>query len=125
MENQNKILLVEDDITLAEVYRSRLEIEGFEVKVVHDGEEALSTIQQYKPALVLLDVMMPKMNGFDVLQSIRNTQATASTRVIMLTALSQSKDKERAEALGANEYLVKSQMVIGDVIERVKYHVNS
>lgn len=123
MENNKKILLVEDDTTLAEVYRSRLEIEGFDTKEVNNGEEALSAIQEYKPDLVLLDAMMPKISGFDVLDIIRNTPATANTRVIMLTALSQPKDKERAENLGVDEYLVKSQVVIGDVVARVKHHL--
>lgn len=122
-DTKKKILLVEDDTTLAEVYRSRLELEGFETKLVTNGEDALSAIQEYKPDLVLLDAMMPKISGFDVLDIIRNTPATANTRVIMLTALSQPKDKERAENLGVDEYLVKSQVVIGDVIARVKHHL--
>ena len=111
-DTKKKILLVEDDTTLAEVYRSRLELEGFETKLVTNGEDALSAIQEYKPDLVLLDAMMPKISGFDVLDIIRNTPATANTRVIMLTALSQPKDKERAENLGVDESLVKSQVVI-------------
>ncbi len=124
MENKKKILLVEDDTTLATVYRSRLEMEGFDTKEVNNGEAALSAIQDYKPDLVLLDAMMPKISGFDVLDIIRNTPSTANTRVIMLTALSQPKDKERAENLGVDEYLVKSQVVIGDVVDRVKHHLN-
>lgn len=123
MDDKKKILLVEDDTTLAEVYRSRLELEGFETQTVNNGEDALSAIQELKPDLVLLDAMMPKISGFDVLDIIRNTPATANTRVIMLTALSQPKDKERAESLGVDEYLVKSQVVIGDVIARVKHHL--
>jgi DNA-binding response OmpR family regulator len=123
MDTKKKILLVEDDTTLSEVYRSRLEIEGFDTKEVHNGEEALSAVIEYKPDLVLLDAMMPKISGFDVLDILRNTPDTANTRVIMLTALSQPKDKERAEELGVDEYLVKSQVVIGDVIARVKHHL--
>lgn len=123
MDTKKKILLVEDDTTLAEVYRSRLELEGFETKNVNNGEKALSAIQEYKPDLVLLDAMMPKISGFDVLDIIRNTPSTANTRIIMLTALSQPKDKERAESLGVDEYLVKSQVVIGDVVARVKHHL--
>lgn len=122
-DTKKTILLVEDDTTLADVYRTRLELEGFEVHAALDGEAALSALQAHKPDLVLLDVMMPKINGFDVLDMIRNTPATASTRVIMLTALSQPKDKERAESLGVDEYLVKSQVVIGDVIARVRHHL--
>lgn len=120
---KKKILLVEDDIALASVYRSRLEIEGFEINEVHNGEEALSATVSFKPDLILLDAMMPKISGFDVLDILRNTPETANIRVIMLTALSQPKDKERAEQLGVDDYLVKSQVVIGDVVARVKHHL--
>ena len=105
------------------MYKSRLEIEGFETKWVGNGEEALSTAVSYKPELILLDAMMPKISGFDVLDILRNTPETANIHVVMLTALSQPKDKERAESLGVDDYLVKSQVVIGDVIERVRYHL--
>ncbi len=122
-DTKKKILLVEDDTNLASVYKSRLELEGFNVVLVTNGEDALSTTVAEKPDLVLLDAMMPKISGFDVLDILRNTPDTANIRVIMLTALSQDKDKERAEALGVDEYLVKSQVVIGDVVERVKHHL--
>ena len=120
---KKKILLVEDDIALAAVYRSRLELEGFEINEVHNGEDALSAAVSFKPDLILLDAMMPKISGFDVLDILRNTPETTNIRVIMLTALSQPKDKERAEQLGVDDYLVKSQVVIGDVVARVKHHL--
>ena len=120
---KKKILLVEDDASLAAVYRARLELEGFDIKEVHNGEDALSAAVSCRPDLILLDVMMPKISGFDVLDILRNTPDTTNVRVIMLTALSQPKDKERAEKLGADDYLVKSQVVIGDVVERVRHHL--
>ena len=120
---KKKILLVEDDIALAAVYKSRLELEDFDTKEVHNGEDALAAAREYKPDLILLDAMMPKISGFDVLDILRNTPETADIKVIMLTALSQAKDKERAEELGVNDYLVKSQVVIGDVVDRVKHHL--
>lgn len=123
MDITQKILLVEDDEALAQVYISRLQIEGFDTKWVGNGEEALSAAIEYKPALILLDAMMPKISGFDVLDILRNTPETAHIRVIMLTALSQPSDKQRAESLGVDDYLVKSQVVIGDVVERVKFHL--
>lgn len=123
MRPKKKILLVEDDTSLAAVYRSRLELEGFQVDEVHNGEDALSKTVEFKPDLILLDAMMPKISGFDVLDILRNTPETMNTRVIMLTALSQPKDKERAENLGVDDYLVKSQVVIGDVVDRVKHHL--
>lgn len=122
-EKKYKIMLVEDDDALASVYRSRLELEGFEVCEANNGEDALSMAVSEKPDLILLDVMMPKISGFDVLDILRNTPETTNIRVIMLTALSQPKDKERAEQLGADEYLVKSQVVISDVVDRVKHHL--
>lgn len=123
MDTTKKILLVEDDTALAAVYKSRLELEGFDIREVNNGELALSAAVEYKPDLILLDAMMPKISGFDVLDILRNTPDTANVRIIMLTALSQPKDKERAEALGVDDYLVKSQVVIGDVVERVKHHL--
>lgn len=123
MDNKKKILLVEDDEALANVYKSRLEIEGFDTLWVGNGEDALAEATRYKPDLVLLDAMMPKISGFDVLDILRNTPETANIHVIMLTALSQPKDKERAQSLGVDDYLVKSQVVIGDVIERVRHHL--
>lgn len=122
-QTQKKILLVEDDNNLAGVYKARLELEGFKVVVVDNGEEALSTTVSEKPDLILLDAMMPKISGFDVLDILRNTPETANVRVIMLTALSQDKDKQRAQNLGADEYIVKSEVVIGDVIDRIKFHL--
>ena len=124
MNTKKKILLVEDDAALANVYKTRLEMEGFEVKHVGNGEDALTAAIEYKPDLVVLDVMMPKINGFDVLDLLRTRPETAEMRVIMLTALSQAKDKERAEKLGADDYLVKSQVVISDVVARIKHHLD-
>lgn len=123
MDTKKKILLVEDDAALANVYKTRLEMEGFDVNRVGNGEEALTAAIQYRPDLIVLDVMMPKINGFDVLDLLRTRPETASMRVIMLTALSQAKDKERAEKLGADDYLVKSQVVISDVVARIKHHL--
>lgn len=123
MDSKKRILLVEDDQALANVYLARLQLEGFEVKHVPNGEDALSTAVQFKPDLIVLDAMMPKISGFDVLDILRNTPETMNVRIIMLTALSQAKDKEMAEKLGADDYLVKSQVVIGDVVERIKHHL--
>jgi two-component system phosphate regulon response regulator PhoB len=121
---QKKILLVEDDDSLASVYVTRLEAEGFAIRRVPNGEEALAAAIDMHPDLILLDVMMPKVSGFDVLDILRNTPETANVKVVMLTALSQETDKQRANELGVDDYLVKSQVVIADVVERVKQHLN-
>ena len=121
---QKKILLVEDDDALAAVYMARLEAEGFSMQRVPNGEEALAKALEFRPDLVLLDAMMPKVSGFDVLDILRNTPETTNIHIIMLTALSQESDIQRAKALGVDEYLVKSQVVIADVVERIKAHLN-
>jgi CheY-like chemotaxis protein len=119
-----RVLLVEDDDSLANVYVTRLQAEGIDVRRVANGEDALAAALSYQPHLILLDVMMPKVSGFDVLDILRNTPETADLKIVILTALSQDSDKERAEALGVDEYLVKSQVVIADVIDRIKHHLN-
>lgn len=124
-QHPKKILFVEDDDALASVYLTRLEAEGFEVKRVANGEDALQAALAYHPDLVLLDVMMPKVSGFDVLDILRNTPETTNLKIVMLTALSQEADKQRAAALGVDDYLVKSQVVIADVVSRIKFHLNS
>jgi len=118
-----RILFVEDDDALAGVYLVRLQAEGFDVKRVANGEDALAAAISFKPDLVLLDVMMPKVSGFDVLDILRNTPETANLKIIMLTALSQDADRKRAESLGVDDYLVKSQVVITDVIDHIKKHL--
>jgi two-component system phosphate regulon response regulator PhoB len=118
-----KILLVEDDEGLASVYQTRLEAEGFTLRRVPNGEDALAAAIEFKPDLILLDAMMPKVSGFDVLDILRNTPETTNIRIVMLTALSQEADQQRAEELGVDEYLVKSQVVIADVVERIKHHL--
>ena len=122
-KHPKKILFVEDDDALAGVYLVRLQAEGFDVRRVSNGEEALAAALEYKPDLILLDVMMPKVSGFDVLDILRNTPETANLKVIMLTALSQDTDRKRAQSLGVDDYLVKSQVVITDVIARIKHHL--
>ena len=119
-----KVLLVEDDDNMAAVYATRLEAEGFDVRRVANGEEALAAALEFKPDITLLDVMMPKVSGFDVLDILRNTPETANMRIIMLTALSQESDKQRAQELGVDDYMVKSQVVIADVVERIKHQLN-
>lgn len=119
-ERQRKILMVEDDEALAGVYLTRLEAEGFAVKRVQNGEDALAAALEFRPDLILLDVMMPKISGFDVLDILRNTPETANMKIIMLTALSQEADRERAKALAVDDYLVKSQVVVADIIKHIK-----
>jgi DNA-binding response OmpR family regulator len=119
----NRILLVEDDLGLAKAYIMRMKAEGFDVRHCADGEQAMQQALAYHPDLILLDIMMPKISGFDVLDILRNTKETAYTKIIILTALSQPSDRQRAKELGADEFLVKSQAVITDVMKRIRFHL--
>lgn len=118
-----RILLVEDDLGLASAYQTRLDAEGFAVKQCYDGTQVLATVHDFKPDLILLDLMMPKVSGFDVLDILRNTPETAGIKIIILSALSRPSDKARAKQLGADDYLVKSQAIIAEVIRRIRYHL--
>lgn len=120
---RRKVLLVEDDEGLAQVYIARLEVEGFDVQRVPNGEDALATAVSFRPDIILLDIMMPKVDGFDVLDIIRNTPELANVKIVLLTALSQEADRKKAEQMGADDYLVKSQVVIADVVDRIKMHL--
>ncbi len=115
-----KILLVEDDIALRDVYFARLQAEGYELVVAGNGEEALAMAVKERPDLIVLDVMMPRISGFDVLDILRTTPEIAHTRVIMMTALGSSEDRERGEKLGVDKYLVKSQVTLEDVVTTIK-----
>lgn len=110
-----KIMLVEDDNNLREIYEARLLAEGYEIISAADGEAALAMAVKEKPDLIISDVMMPKISGFDMLDLLRTTPETKDVKVIMMTALSQAEDQGRAEKLGADRYLVKSQVTLEDV----------
>ena len=114
-----KLMLVEDDNNLREIYGARLQAEGYEIVSAKDGEEALALAVKERPDLIVSDVMMPKISGFDMLDILRSTTETKNTKVIMMTALSQKEDQERGEKLGADRYLVKSQVTLEDVVKVV------
>ena len=119
-----KIMLVEDDNNLREIYGARLLAEGYEIVSAKDGEEALAMAVKEKPDLIISDIMMPKISGFDMLDILRSTAETKHTKVIMMTALSQIEDKERADRLGADRYLVKSQVTLEDVATAAREVLN-
>src|SRR6185436_1338447 len=112
-----KILLVEDDNNLREIYEARLQAEGYEIVSAPDGEAALVVAKKEKPDLVVSDVMMPRISGFEMLDILRNTEGLKDVKVIMLTALGQAEDKTRADSLGADKYPVKSQVTLEDIVK--------
>lgn len=112
-------MLVEDDKSLREIYGVRLLAEGYDIVSAGDGEEALAMAIKERPQLIVSDVMMPKISGFDMLDILRSTTETKNIKVIMMTALSSEDQRQRGETLGADRYLVKSQVGIEDVVRVV------
>ena len=114
--------MAEDDPLMSRMYERAFRLGGHELTMVFDGEEALATLQKIepKPVLIMLDVMMPKMNGFDVLRQIKQDEKLKNIPVIMLTNLAGESDAEKALSLGAVLYLVKSEYDPKEVVEKVK-----
>lgn len=116
-----KILLVDDDALLVRMYQKKLENDGYIVATADDGETALQRVQELKPDLILLDIMMPKLNGLDVLAILKENQATANIPVILLTNVGGSdEDAQRGLEMGAVAYLIKASNRPKAVVEKVK-----
>lgn len=120
MQPIKRILLIDDDLTLAEMYTERLKSEGYEVAIAHDGEVGLKAIQTKKPDLVLLDVMMPKMNGLDVLKQVKADPELAKIKIILLTALVQEPGQMNEISQSADAYVVKSEATPGELVKKIK-----
>lgn len=114
-----KILLAEDDVNLREIFEMRLKAEGFDVVTAGDGEEALVVATKELPDLAVIDVMMPKISGFEMLETLRSNPQTAGIKAIMMTALGQAEDRERGQKLGVLKYLVKSQVTLEDFVRSI------
>jgi DNA-binding response OmpR family regulator len=122
VSNGVKVLLVEDDSFLRDICSKKLKKEGFNVAAAVDGEEAVKKVGEFKPAIVLLDIILPAMDGFEVLKEIRSHQdkEVKDVPVIMLTNLGQEEDNKKAFDLGASDYLVKAHFTTEEIIEKVK-----
>jgi CheY-like chemotaxis protein len=114
------ILVVDDDVLLRDMYAERLKAEDFNVLVAQNGEEALTLLGQQKPDVILLDIMMPKVNGFNVLDTIKNTPEIKDIPVILLTALIQEENRKRGMAAGAFDYIAKSESMPAEVVAKVR-----
>jgi DNA-binding response OmpR family regulator len=115
-----KILLVEDDPFLLNMYVTKFEMEGFSVVVADDGEKGVKSAVKELPDIILLDIMLPKMNGFEVLEKIKGADETKKIPVILLTNLSQKDEIEKAASLGAVDYLIKAHFMPSEVVEKIK-----
>ena len=124
MPNKKLILLVEDDEFLAELYATKLNLEGFEVNLAGDGEKGLKMVKEKKPDLVLLDIVLPKMDGFEVLKKIKASSQVKDVPVILLTNLSQKDEVKRGLDLGADDYLIKAHFMPSEVVKKIKQAIS-
>lgn len=119
-EDKKTILIVEDDKFLRELIAQKLSREGFGVLEAVDGEQGIEQIREKKPDLVLLDLILPGMDGFDVLAKIKEEPTLAAIPVVILSNLGQRDDIERGLQLGAKDYLIKAHFTPGEVIDKIK-----
>lgn len=119
-DTKAKILIVEDDPLMSRLYSKVFTIEGYDVRVAPDGEEGLNEVHKDIPTIILLDVMMPKMNGLELLEKLKSDPATKKIPVIMLTNLAGQADAEKAITLGAVKYIVKSEYEPKAIVNMVK-----
>lgn len=119
-EEKIKILLIEDDKFLSEMYTTKLAASGFEVETAFDGEEGLKKIKEQKPALVFLDIVLPKKDGFEVLAELKKENLLKDIKVIALTNLGQKEEVEKGISLGASDYMVKAHFTPTEVVAKAK-----
>lgn len=115
-----KILLVEDEPLLANLLKQRLEKEGFEVVAGHDGEEALKILETVQPDLILLDIILPKVSGFEVMEAIQKNPNYKKAPIIVISNLGQDTDMAKGQSLGAIQYFIKAQVSIEELTGKIK-----
>lgn len=118
-----KVLVVEDDRFLVKAYEAKLKGEGFDVAVAHDGVEAMDYLAKQKPGIVLLDLIMPRMDGFDVLEAMKKQSDLKKIPVLILTNLGQEDDRKRGLEFGAVDYIVKADYSLAQIVDLIKKHI--
>lgn len=119
MDESKKVLLVEDDPFLSSLLKNRLSREGVEVAHARDGQEALAYLESTKPDLILLDLILPKKSGFEVMEGIRRDPQLQSAPIIIVSNLGQPEDVQRGQELGAIEYFIKAKTSIDDLVVNI------
>lgn len=115
-----KVLVVEDDAFLLKAYMAKLQNSGFDVQSATDGEEALAALERVKPDIVLLDLVMPRKDGFQTLQDIRSNPAYKDMPIFVVSNIGQQEELDRAKELGANELLLKSNLSMAELVEKIQ-----
>lgn len=122
---EKKVLLVEDDLQISKVYEIQLKKEGILAVLAHDGEEAMELFVKEKPDLIVLDLMLPKMDGFGVLEDVRKNHENTNIPIIVISNLGQKDDKIKAISLGATEYMIKVDHSIKEIVDKIKEHLDN
>lgn len=125
MPDKKSIILVEDDEFLAELYATKLKLEGYEIYLALDGEKGLKLIKEKKPNLILLDIILPKKDGFEILKIIKADKELKNIPVILLTNLSQKDEVKKGLDLGANDYLIKAHFMPSEVVKKIKQSLSA
>ena len=122
MEQSNapKILVIDDDPFIVDMYVIKLKEEHFEIETAHDGKEGLRKIKEFNPDVVLLDIVMPVLDGFGLLEALKTQSGTCAAKIILLTNLGQQQDVERGMHLGADDYLIKAHFTPSEVVAKIK-----
>jgi len=120
MSEQKNILLVEDELLLSNILKSRLEKEGFKVFQARDGEMALKFLRETKPDIILLDIILPKISGFEILEELQKNPELQSAPVAIISNLGQESDIQKGRSLGAINYFVKAQVTIDELVGKIR-----
>lgn len=118
--DKKSILLVEDDVFMLEILSEKLSKSGFDVNIAKDGEECIKVLESLKPDIILLDILMPKMDGIEVLRKVKVSLELSSIPVLVLSNLGQKEEVDRALGLGAKDYIVKSNFTTKEIVEKIK-----
>ena len=123
-QNKKTVLLIEDDIFLSQLLTTRLQKVGIEVLKIFDGEAAIEILKTTKPNLILLDIILPKKSGFEVMEEIHSNPMLQDGPILIISNLGQDSDIARGKALGASEYLIKAQTGIDELVEKIKSYLD-
>ncbi len=123
MDKIKKILLIEDEDVIIDLLQRKLEKEGYEIEVAHDGQEGLDKMKKIKPDLVLLDIIMPKLGGLEVMEKKKKDPGLRNIPVIIISNSGQPVELERAKKLGAKDWLIKTEFDPQEVVEKVKKEI--
>jgi DNA-binding response OmpR family regulator len=123
MPTKKKILVIEDDKMIGAMYKTKLESSGFEAMWSEDGAAGLESVKKEMPDMILLDIILPKLDGFTVLEELKKDNKTKSIPVIILTNLGTEEDVEKGQKLGAVDYIVKANLTPTEVVDKVNQHL--